>query len=102
MEAFDSLIPALAYLRSKGYTVDFNLKENCLMTSAEGFSTPFELGPEDFEVEHTYRFDANTDPDEQAVLYAISAPGYGIKGVLVNSYSIYANTTNAAIMAKLG
>ena len=102
MEAFDSLIPALAYLRSKGYVVDFNLKENCLMTSAEGFSTPFELGPEDFEVEHTYRFENNTDPDEQAVLYAISAPGYGIKGTLVNAYGIYAEATNATLMAKLG
>lgn len=48
-----------------------------------------------------YRFEGASNPDDQSVLYAISSPKFGVKGVLVNGYGISADAVTDAIIAKL-
>ncbi len=83
-------------MRKRGYTLDFNLQENCLQCTSEGL----ELSPEDFEVVEVYRFEGMTDPADSSVLYAIESTD-GLKGMLVNAYGVYANTASAELIAKL-
>lgn len=45
--------------------------------------------PKDFEVDEVTRFENTSDPDDQSILYAISSPSYGFKGVFLESYGLY-------------
>ena len=92
-----TLADAMRTLREKGYTANFSLQQDKVVCS-EGRC---ELGPEDFEVEHAFRFDVMSDPGDQSVLYAISAKNHDIKGLLVNGYGIYSEPSTNEILRKL-
>jgi hypothetical protein len=42
-----------------------------------------------------------SNPDDQAILYAISSPKFAVKGVLVNGYGISADDATDAMIEKL-
>lgn len=96
MKQFDSLVDALNDLRSRGYTTDFNLRQNCLVCDAHDIA----LEPDEFSIDEVYRFEGMTDPDDSAILYAISAKN-GRKGVLVNAYGVYADDVSDEMIARL-
>jgi len=72
----------LAKLKKDGYSLDFNLKDNCLICNGNSL----EVFPEDFVVDKHYRFEGTTDPADEAIVYAISSEKHHIKGVLINGY----------------
>jgi hypothetical protein len=94
MYNYDTLTEALADLRKRNYTFDFNLSENCLVCNNQRFNT------DDFEITEVYRFDNATDPDDEAVLYVIESKN-GVKGVLVSGYGISAEGMSAEMAQKL-
>ncbi len=81
----ETVSQAIESLRQEGYTEDFNLQQNCLECRAHNFS----VFHDEFIIDKFYRFEGNSDPGDEATVYAISAPKYDIKGVLVNGYGIY-------------
>jgi len=85
---------AIEQLRKKGFTVDFNLKENCIVCHPEKFN------PKDFEIVDVYRYEGNTDPADEAAVYAIESKT-GIKGVLVTGYGISTDSMSTEILNKL-
>lgn len=97
MESFDTLTEAINALREQGYTEDLNLKNNSLEYLTGGHEVLFD----EFKVDKFFRFEANTDPDDQSILYAISSDKYNIKGLLVNSYGIYSESFSNEMMKKL-
>ncbi|WP_423146015.1 phosphoribosylpyrophosphate synthetase [Rubrolithibacter danxiaensis] len=74
-------------LKQDGYTVDFNLKENCL----ECHGNYLQIFPGEFIVDKIYRFEGPSDPGDEAIVYAISSNQHHIKGTLVNGYGIYSD-----------
>lgn len=92
-----TLVEIIDDLRKEGYTEDFNLQENCLECRSGGF----ELFHHDFQVDKFYRLEGETDPSDEVVIYAISALTNGTKGVLVNSYGIYADSIASGMLEKL-
>jgi hypothetical protein len=82
MEPMTTVSEVIAHLQKEGYTVDFNLKANCLECSG----TDLQIHPEDFVIDKHYRFEGLSDPADEAVVYAISSPKYHLKGILVNGY----------------
>lgn len=94
MPKYDTLSTALAALRAKGFTEDFNLAENCLICHARRFN------PDEFEITEVHRFEGPSDPADNAVLYGIESHG-GLKGVLVNAYGYQSEPMSDAIARKL-
>ena len=82
MEPMTTVSEVIDHLKKEGYTIDFNLKENCLECSG----TNLQIHPEDFVIDKHYRFEGFSDPADEAVVYAISSSKYDLKGVLVNGY----------------
>lgn len=83
-------------LYEQGYTQDFNLDRT-------GFFYPKlnkKIFPIDFEIDQTYRFEGDSDPSDEAVVYAVSIPKYGLKGILVNGYNIYSDPLMAEFAKK--
>lgn len=92
-----TLIEITDELRKEGYTEDFNLLENCLECRERGFK----LFHQDFQVDKYFRIEGETDPSDSVIIYAISALTNGEKGILVNSYGIYADPTTNEMLEKL-
>lgn len=91
------MVEALNGLKKQGYVEDFNLKEDCIECRSNGFK----MFHNEFEVDKFFRFDNDTDPADQSILYAISSPKNELKGVLVNSYGIYSDPVADEMMEKL-
>ena len=92
--AYDTVSQAINELRARGYTMDFNLKENCIICNQQEFN------PEDFKIVEVYRFEGDSDPADEAVVYAIESKN-GLKGVMVNGYGISAETLSSEMAKKL-
>ena len=97
MQQFDTLIAAIDALRAEGYTEDFNLQQTYLGCRAGDY----QVFHDEFQVDKYFRFEGDTNPDDESVLYAISAPKYSIKGLLVNAYGMYSDPIADELMAKL-
>src|SRR5580698_2955152 len=87
MEPMTTVSEVINLLRKDGYLEDFNLQQNCLQCRNGHFSVLHN----EFIIDKVYRFEGNSDPADEATVYAISSPKYGIKGVLVNGAGIYSD-----------
>ena len=97
MPVYDNLVDALADLKARGFTTDFNIAFDKIQCSDTGAC----LHPEAFEIVEHYRFEANTNPDDSSVLYAIKAKDNSLKGVLINSYGVYSDAISDELIQKL-
>lgn len=95
MYTYDSLSEAMADLKRRGYTEDFSLTPDCLECSTK----ELRLHPENFEVDEFYRFEGDSNPDDNSVIYAISS--VTLKGILVDAYGMYSENITPAMAAKL-
>ena len=96
MYTYDTVSEAVNGLRQRGYTIDFNIAADKL----ECKKTPVSLSPDAFEITEVYRFEGNTDPADEAVVYAIESKD-GHKGILVNAYGPDADPAGDALVKKL-
>jgi len=97
MESYDTLTEGLQQLHRQGFTADFNLRPDCLYSAALDLQVP----PEGVAVDKPFRFEGDSNPADQSILYAITAVGRDVRGVLVNAYGVYADPLTAAMEAKL-
>ena len=94
MYTYDTVTAAVNGLRQRGYTIDFNLQENCIVCHEDKFN------PEEFEITEVYRFEGDSDPADEAVVYGIASKT-GLKGVLVNGYGPSADAMSSEMARKL-
>ena len=79
MKSYESLPEALDDLRKRGYEADFEPHSNSLYCSA----LDLRLEEEEFHIDEVYRFEGNSNPPEDVVVYAFTSPA-GIKGTIVD------------------
>jgi len=96
-KSFGTLWQTIEGLKKDGYTIDFNVQQECLSCH----KTNTVLSPYEFEIDAVYRFEGESDPDDEAVVYAISSQKYQRKGVVVNAYGTYADEASGALVQKL-
>lgn len=94
MHVYDTMTAAVNGMKKRGYTVDFNLAENCLICQGTRYNV------EDFEITEVYRFEGNTDPADESVVYGIEG-NKGHKGILVTGYGATAEGMSAEMIKKL-
>jgi hypothetical protein len=94
MHNYDTVSEAVNDLRKRGYTEDFNLGIDALTCKG------VKCDPEDFDITEIYRFEGNTDPADEAIVFAIESPKNNIKGVLVNGYGISSDALSSAMIKK--
>ena len=96
MKSYDTLSEAITDLKARGFNMDFNLRE----TQIECTTTGRKLSPNEFEITEVYRFEGDTDPGDEMVLYVIESRD-GLKGTLMNAYGAYSNTMSNELIGKL-
>jgi hypothetical protein len=97
MNAYTTLSETMSELRKEGYTEDFNLQQNCLVCR----NGAFKVFADEFIVDQFFRFEGDSNPDDESILYAISSDAKNLKGVLVNAYGIYSEPVTDEMMEKL-
>lgn len=94
MYTYDTVSAAVNGLQERGYTYDFETDFDCLICKDHRMS------PEEFEISEIYRFEGNTDPADEAIVYGIESK-HGLKGILVNGYGVSADTLSTEMVRKL-
>ena len=97
--SYETVSEAIADLTNRNYTTDFSIKpeEECLVC----YKTSTCLSPSEFKIDEIHRFEGDTDPGDEMVIYAISSQIYNMKGYLVNAFGIYADENNSEIVKLL-
>lgn len=97
MNTMTTITEVLNTLKARGYTVDFNLSDNCLVC----YGKSLQIYPGEFAVDKHYRFEGPSDPGDEAIVYAISSTKHNIKGTLVNGYGISSNDMTDELISAL-
>ncbi|MET4082843.1 hypothetical protein ABIB40_002807 [Pedobacter sp. UYP30] len=92
-----TLSEVINVLVGRGYTLDFNLKNNQSIPEEHDIHQ----FPELFLIDGHYRFEGESDPEDQAIVYAISSKTGEVKGVLVNGYGISSDPYSEELIGKL-
>lgn len=96
-ESYGTLSETINSLLLVGYIHDFNIQEDCITCH----QTKDALSPNDFQIDKVYRFEGASNPDDQAILYAISSPNFKLKGTLVNGYGMSNNEATSKLIKLL-
>lgn len=96
---YDTVSEAVNDLIKRGYTTDFSIhpEQDCLVCNTTGVS----LSPEEFEIDETHRFEGNTDPGDEMIVFAISSKKHNIKGTVVNAYGMYSDSRISKLVERL-
>jgi hypothetical protein len=97
MIAYDTVTDALKGLKDRGYTVDFNIAFDKITCSDNKIC----LNPDEFEITEVYRFEGETNPSDEDVVYAIVSKDGKIKGTMTSAYGMYAETISTEMIRKL-
>jgi len=97
METYDTVTAALTGLKAKGYTLDFNIAFDKLMCSNNEVC----LNPDEFEITEVYRFEGDTNPSDEDVVYAVASLDNTIKGTLTSAFGMYADTISTEMLRKI-
>jgi hypothetical protein len=81
MKSYDTLVEALDDLKKRGYDTDFEMQSNCLYCN----NLDLRLNEEEFNVDEVYRFEGDSNPHDNAIVYALTSPT-GVKGTIVDGY----------------
>ena len=91
---YATVTEAINELRQKGYTLDFNLEENCISCNSEKFKA------DEFNITEVYRYEGNSDPGDEATVYGIESAN-GKKGILVTGYGTGSSEMVNEVLEKL-
>jgi hypothetical protein len=80
---------ALDELKEKGFTYDFNLHEEDIVKN-----------PNNYKIVHIYRYEGNTNPDDEAIVYGIRTKS-GENGVFVTGFAANSASDAAQVLIKL-
>lgn len=97
--SYDTVSEAINSLAKRGYTTDFELlvEGECLICD---HSTE-NLSPDEFQIDEVYRFEGDTDPGDEMIVFAISSDVYKLKGVVINGYGMYSDPKVSKIVSRL-
>ncbi len=97
MKDYGTLSQAINKLKlEEGYEHDFNLLDEQIEIKSENEK----FGVEEFEVDKVLRFEGMSNPDDNAILYAITTSN-DRKGVLVDGYGVSSGQVSKRMMEKL-
>ena len=97
MYTYDTVVDAINGLRQRGYKIDFNIAFDKIICSENKHC----LNPDDFEITEMHRFEGNTNPSDEDVLYAVESRDGQLKGIITSAFGTYADGTSTEMLKKL-
>jgi hypothetical protein len=106
METYDTVTEALTGLKTRGYSLDFNISFDNIKCEEHNIC----LNPNEFEIVEVYRFEGDTNPSDEDVVYAVESKdarpddpvGRGkVKGTITSAFGMYADSISNQMIQKL-
>lgn len=97
MYQYDTVVDALRGLKSRGYTLDFNIAFDQIICAQNDAC----LNPSEFEITEVHRFEGDTNPADEDVVYVVESRAGEMKGVITGAYGTYASAMSAEMLRKL-
>src|SRR5215213_6502290 len=97
MTSYDTVTEAVKGLKERGYTIDFNIAFDKLICSENKYC----LHPDEFEIVELHRFEGDSNPDDEDVVYAVESKDGKLKGVITSAFGLYADPVSNKIIQKL-
>lgn len=95
------LAQALARLAARGFTEEFRAEAGELVRV--GTAGPrCRHRPQALHVEEIVRFEGRTDPDDEAILFALRCDEHGVRGTYASAYGPAASPADAEVVRLLG
>jgi hypothetical protein len=88
---------AISRLRGEGYVEDFSADGGVLVCG----SCRCSMEPGSVTVEVVYRFEGESDPDDEAAVFGLSCAECNAKGIYVVAYGPSMSADDAAVVARL-
>ncbi len=95
MKNYDSVFDAVNDLIERGYTIDFTMEPD--KNRPQSDRTLIRLPSDEFQIDEIHRFESDNGLGHEVIVSAISSPIQRIKGIMVNTYYIYANRVSASV-----
>lgn len=88
---YASASQALRELKELGFVIDYNINDS-----------EFRNNPHDFEIVHIYRYEGDSNPDDEATVYGIrSKSSENKKGVFVSGFAANSECDSARYLIGL-
>src|SRR6478736_4984600 len=97
MESADTVTEAIALLEADGYRTDFSFSAGVANCGACGLGHE----PNQLVVRHTFRFEGDTDPGDEAIVLGIECPACGVRGTVVSAYGPDASPEFLELLTQL-
>jgi hypothetical protein len=97
MHSYDTVTEALTGLKQRGFSIDFNIAFDKITCS----KNEHVLNPDEFEIVEVYRFEGDTNPGDEEVVYAIESKVGNVKGTITSAYGMYAEGIATQLLKKL-
>ena len=88
---------AVERLTAAGYRDDFRAERGGL----RAVNTGRMYEPESLDVDEVLRFEGESDPDDEVVIYALNDAGRGARGTYVVTYGTYVDPLDAEMLLRL-
>jgi len=97
MISYDTVTEAVKGLKERGYTIDFNIAFDKLVCSDNKIC----LHPAEFEIVESHRFEGDSNPDDEDIVYAVESKDGKVKGIITSAFGLYADPASNKIIQKL-
>lgn len=94
----ETMSMVLARLQKEGYTEDFRVNKDGRMRCT---SKDLYINPEDLLVDKIYRFEGETDLNDEEIVFALSSAQHNIKGTYVVAFGPMMDPLDAAVVQRL-
>ena len=97
MESYDTVVDAIDGLIKRGFTINFNIAFDKIICSNNRIC----LSPDEFEITEVHRFEGDTNPSDEDVVYAVQSKDGNTKGYMSSAFGIYADPASTDMIRKL-
>lgn len=92
----ESVSERLNKLYKSGYICNFTIKNGHLFYEDKKM-----IDNKDIHLDDTFRIEDDSDPDSQTVIYALSTKVHKLKGLIIDSFGLYADPEKIKFVQSL-
>lgn len=85
MKSYDTVVEAINDLKDRGFNLDLNVEFD------QNLHNGNHLNPKDFEIVETYRFEGDSNPEDEDIVLAMVSKSTPMKGVFTGAFGMYAD-----------
>ena len=93
----ETVTDAVQFLQSAGFTSTVSVDGQLIRCS----SCDSDYGVSDVVALHTFRFEGESDPGDEAIVLGVEIPSCGAKGIIVSAYGLDADPDLIAVVGAL-